>query len=60
MIVPLADTMTPAEDALGAYQRALEPKALLTVPGSHYSVYAEQFAQVSAAARDWFVTHLRP
>jgi hypothetical protein len=60
MIVPLDDTMTPAEDALEAYQRALEPKRLLTVPGSHYSVYAAHFAETSTAAREWFVTHLRP
>jgi uncharacterized protein len=60
MIVPLADTMTPAEDALEAYQRALEPKRLVTVSGTHYSVYAENFEETSAAARDWFVTHLRP
>jgi fermentation-respiration switch protein FrsA (DUF1100 family) len=58
MIVPLGDTMTPAEDALAAYDRALEPKKLVTVPGSHYAVYGEQFEQSSRAARDWFVTHL--
>lgn len=58
MIVPIADTMTPAEDALAAYHRALEPKALLAVPGDHYSVYSEHFETTSAAARDWFVEHL--
>jgi fermentation-respiration switch protein FrsA (DUF1100 family) len=60
MIVPLDDTMTPAEDALAAFGRALEPKRLLTVPGTHYSVYAEQFEATSTAARDWFALHLRP
>lgn len=60
MIVPTADSMTPSVDALAAYQRALEPKALLTVPGGHYSVYIDQFEATSAAARDWLVTHLGP
>ena len=60
MIVPLDDTMTPAEDALSAYARALEPKRLVTVPGTHYAVYGEQFAHTSAAARDWFAEHLTP
>jgi uncharacterized protein len=58
MIVPLGDTMTPAEDALGAYERAGDPKRLVTVAGSHYSVYGEQFERTSTEARDWFVTHL--
>lgn len=60
MIVPMGDTMTPAVDALAAYQRALEPKALVTVPGGHYSVYTDDFKTTSAAARDWLVTHLGP
>lgn len=58
MIVPLEDTMTPAEDALEAYHRAHEPKDLITVRGTHYSVYSEHFAVTSGAARDWFATHL--
>jgi fermentation-respiration switch protein FrsA (DUF1100 family) len=60
MIVPLDDTMTPAEDAFEAYARALEPKRLITVPGTHYAVYGDQFARTSAAARDWFAEHLAP
>ena len=58
MIVALGDVMTPAGDALAAYNRALEPKRLVTVPGSHYSVYVDSFARTSVAARDWFVEHL--
>jgi fermentation-respiration switch protein FrsA (DUF1100 family) len=60
MIVPLHDTMTPTEDALEAYERAGDPKRLVTVPGSHYGVYGEHFARVSGEARDWFITHLKP
>jgi fermentation-respiration switch protein FrsA (DUF1100 family) len=58
MIVPTGDTMTPAADALEAFNRALEPKALVTVTGSHYAVYREAFDSVSTAARDWLVSHL--
>jgi hypothetical protein len=60
MIVPLADAMTPTEDALAAYERAGEPKRLVTVPGSHYAVYDEQFERTSTEVRDWFVAHLKP
>jgi fermentation-respiration switch protein FrsA (DUF1100 family) len=59
MIVPLGDTMTPAEDALAAYGRALHPKRLVTVAGGHYSVYGDEFERTSTAARDWFAVHLR-
>ncbi len=58
MVVPTGDTMTPSADALAAYNRALEPKRLVTVGGDHYAVYREQFEITSTAARDWFLTHL--
>ncbi|MGE0881495.1 MAG: alpha/beta hydrolase [Acidimicrobiia bacterium] len=60
MIVPTGDTMTPAEDALSAYNRALEPKEILLVPGEHYAVYEEHFEVTSTRARDFFVRCLRP
>jgi uncharacterized protein len=60
MIVGIEDTMTPAEDALAAYNRALHPKKLITIPGTHYAVYGDQYERTSTAARDWFVEHLRP
>jgi len=58
MIVALDDKMTPAEDALAAYGRALEPKRLITIPGSHYAAYEQQFDRTRRAACDWFVEHL--
>jgi uncharacterized protein len=58
MIIPTGDTMTPATDALAAYNRALEPKKLVTVEGDHYAVYSEAFEATSGAARDWFLAHL--
>jgi fermentation-respiration switch protein FrsA (DUF1100 family) len=59
MIVCSDDTMTPTEDALAAYERAGDPKQLVTVPGPHYAVYGDQFERASTVARDWFVQHLR-
>jgi fermentation-respiration switch protein FrsA (DUF1100 family) len=58
MIVGLRDTVTPADVALEAYNRALEPKKLLTYPGGHFAAYYQFFDQTSTAARDWFVQHL--
>lgn len=58
MIVGLRDTVTPADVALEAYNRALEPKRLLTFPGGHFAAYYQFFDQTSAAARDWFLQHL--
>jgi uncharacterized protein len=58
MIVGIEDTMTPAADALAAYERALEPKQLLLIPGGHYDAYLDQFEATSGAARDWFLRHL--
>jgi fermentation-respiration switch protein FrsA (DUF1100 family) len=58
MIVGAEDAMTPAEDAFAAFDRALEPKKLVTVPGGHYAAYVEYFEQTSTAALDWFVEHL--
>ena len=58
MVIPTGDTMTPATDALAAYNRALEPKKLVTVGGDHYAVYSEAFEATSGAARDWFLTYL--
>jgi fermentation-respiration switch protein FrsA (DUF1100 family) len=58
MIVGIEDTMTPAEDGLAAYERALHPKKLVTIPGTHYAVYGDQYETTSTAARDWFAQHL--
>lgn len=58
MIVGLKDTITPADVALNAYNRALEPKKLLTYPGGHFAAYYQFFDQTCPAARDWFLQHL--
>lgn len=59
MIVMANDLVTLADDAIALYERALEPKRLVLLPGNHYEAYVEKFAETSAAARDWFAEHLR-
>ena len=58
MIVADSDVTTPANLQQEAYQRAHHPKRLLLVPGGHYSVYTDHFAQTRQAATDWFSQHL--
>lgn len=58
MIVATSDTMTITDLELAAYERALEPKRLVTVPGGHFDPYSAQFGASSGAAVDWFRTHL--
>ena len=59
LVVALRDTITLTDLALAAYERALEPKKLVTVPGGHFAPYIAQFEQAVGAARDWFTEHLR-
>jgi fermentation-respiration switch protein FrsA (DUF1100 family) len=59
MVVAAGDHLTPADLALEAYARALEPKRLELLPGQHFGACAGPgFEQASGAARDWFVQHL--
>jgi uncharacterized protein len=59
MVVAAGDHLTPADLALATYDRALEPKQLVVLPGGHFDAYVGPgFEQASGAARDWFVQHL--
>ena len=59
MVVATEDTLTPTDLALDAYNRALEPKRLVLMPGGHFDPYTGPgFEASSAAACDWFVQHL--
>jgi hypothetical protein len=58
MIVALQDTITLTDLELAAYERALEPKRLVMIPGGHFDPYITRFDQSSAAALDWFNEHL--
>ncbi|NVN09623.1 alpha/beta hydrolase [Nguyenibacter vanlangensis] len=58
MIAVTHDTTAPTDLALAAYERALEPKSLVLMPGGHYSTYLEGFETASRAAIEWFARHL--
>jgi fermentation-respiration switch protein FrsA (DUF1100 family) len=58
MIVGLHDTITVTDLELAAYERALQPKKLVTISGGHFDPYLDRFDQAAGAARDWFVEHL--
>jgi uncharacterized protein len=58
MVVALQDHLAVADLALAAYERALEPKRLVTLPGGHFEAYVEAFDAASGAATEWFRSHL--
>ncbi|MDL2400294.1 alpha/beta hydrolase [Rhizobium mayense] len=59
MVVALSDTITVTDVALGAYERALEPKKLVTIRGGHFDPYLGEFRTSSSAAVDWFKNYLQ-
>jgi fermentation-respiration switch protein FrsA (DUF1100 family) len=59
MIIADGDHLAVADEAFGAYNRALEPKKLLVLKGGHFDAYVNDFEASSSAARDWCVAHLR-
>ena len=58
MIVGLGDAITLADVALDAYERALQPKKLVTIVGGHFDAYLKGFDDSSGAACGWFTEHL--
>lgn len=58
MILALGDEYVSSELSLAAYERALEPKRLVMVPGNHVSPYEEEFHVTGPSALDWFRLHL--
>ncbi|MDH3475418.1 MAG: alpha/beta hydrolase [Rhodospirillales bacterium] len=58
MVVAAGDHLTVADEAIAAYERALEPKRLVLLKGGHFDAYVKDFDAASGAARDWFVEHL--
>jgi fermentation-respiration switch protein FrsA (DUF1100 family) len=58
MVAVTHDTIAPTDLALAAYERALEPKSLVLIPGGHFTAYLEGFEVASKAAVDWFAKHL--
>lgn len=58
VICALNDTITDTDLQLAAYNRALEPKKLVLLPGGHFDPYVNGFAESSRAAIEWFTAHL--
>jgi hypothetical protein len=52
------DHVAVTDLALKAYERAPEPKRLVMIKGGHFDPYVREFSAASAAAIDWFRTHL--
>lgn len=59
MVVAAQDHLTVADEAIAAYERALEPKKLVLLKGGHFDAYVKDFDAASGAASCWFVEHLR-
>jgi len=57
-IVALADTVTPTDLCLRAYQDCLPPKHLITISAGHFSPYTDHFETASKGALQWFNRHL--
>ena len=58
MVVAAGDHLTVADEALTAYESALEPKKLVLLKGGHFEAYVQDFDVAGGAARDWFAKHL--
>lgn len=59
LVVARDDHLTVADEAIAAYNQALEPKKLVLIPGGHFDAYVSGFAVARTSARDWFVEHLQ-
>jgi fermentation-respiration switch protein FrsA (DUF1100 family) len=59
LVVALQDHLTVADEALAAYERALQPKKLVALKGGHFDAYVKDFAAAAEPARDWFLEHLK-
>ena len=58
MVVATQDTITLTDLELAAYERALQPKRLVTLEGGHFDPYLGGFKASSSAAVEWFRQHL--
>lgn len=58
MVVATRDTITLTDLELAAYERALQPKRLVTLEGGHFDPYLGGFKVSSMAAVEWFRQHL--
>jgi len=58
MVVGATDHLTVVDEALAAYNQALEPKKLVILPGGHFDAYVGAFDRAAGEAAQWFGDHL--
>lgn len=58
MVVAAGDHLAVADEALGAFQHAREPKRLVLLDGGHFDAYTKFFDESAGAAANWFATYL--
>jgi fermentation-respiration switch protein FrsA (DUF1100 family) len=58
MVVAAGDHLAVADEALAAFNRAVQPKKLVILPGGHFDAYVGDFPTAAGAAADWFTEHL--
>lgn len=58
MVVAAGDHLTVADEALAAFERALQPKRLVLLKGGHFDAYVADFDRASGPAAEWFTEHL--
>jgi fermentation-respiration switch protein FrsA (DUF1100 family) len=58
LVVAREDKITVTDVALAAYERALEPKRLVLIPGGYFPPCLDRFPMAEAAATGWFGDHL--
>ncbi|MCT7368355.1 peptidase S15 [Mycolicibacterium llatzerense] len=59
MVVAMQDTVTVTDLALDGYEKALQPKKLVTIAGGHFDPYQTRFDAAGGAAAEWFTEHLQ-
>ena len=57
-LVGAGDHLTVADEALAAFNRAMEPKHLVLLAGGHFDAYVDDFQVAAGEAADWFARHL--
>ena len=58
LIVAVKDHLAVSDLAIAAYERALEPKRLVLLPGGHFEAYVEAFDQSSGQPATGFAPTL--
>lgn len=61
MIIASSDNISPPELQKRAFDRAKEPKRLVTIKGGHFDVYSGAgYEEASKEAVEWFIRQLKP